>query len=220
MALNPDDILLIPGANTTLELSTGGAASDIRSWVRDEVGTEGARLFINSIAQSGTSDTLINLHQGSVGIGTAPQQPAKLHVKGLGVVEGSLLVSGQFLATGPKMFIETHPDDASLEVAYAALEGPEVGTYIRGSARLQGGRAVIKLPEHFRLTTEADALTAQLTPRANWLGLFIASLTTDQLEVHESEGRDGEFDYFVQGIRKGCKSFEPVRPATVLRPFV
>lgn len=220
MSTNPDDFLLIPGVNTTLELSTSGAASDIRSWVRDKVGIEGAQLFINSIAQSGTSDTLINLHQGSVGIGVVPQQPAKLHVEGLCVVEGGLLVAGQFFATGPKMFIQAHPEDASLEIAYAALEGGEVGTYVRGSASLHSGRAVIILPEHFRLTTDSNALTVQLTPREKWLQLFIASLKNGELEVHEAEGRDGRFDYFVQGIRKGSADFKPVRPATVLRPFV
>jgi hypothetical protein len=220
MSTNPDDFLLIPGVNTTLELSTGGAASDIRSWVRDKVGTEGARLFINSIAQSGTSDTLINLHQGSVGIGVVPQQPAKLHVEGLCVIDGGLLVVGEFLAGGPKMFIQAHPEDASLEITYAALEGGEVGTYARGSASLRSGKAVIRLPEHFRLTTDSNGLTAQLTPRGKGLQLFIASLNNGELEVHEAEGRDGQFDYFVQGIRKGFADFQPVRPATLLRPFV
>jgi len=219
MSINPDDFLLIPGVNTTLELSTSGAASDIRSWVRNEVGTEGARLFINSIAQSGTSDTLINLHQGSVGIGIVPQQPAKLHVKGLGVVEGGLLVLGDFLASGTKMFIQAHPEDASLEIAYAALEGGEDGTYVRGSASLHSGRAAIILPEHFRLTTEPNALTAQLTPREKRLELYIAKLTNGELEVNEAQGRDGKFDYFVQGIRKGSADFQPVRPATLLRQF-
>jgi hypothetical protein len=219
MSINPDDFLLIPGVNTTLELSASGAASDIRSWVVNKVGVEGARLFINSIAQSGTSDTLINLHQGSVGIGVAPEQPAKLQVNGLGVIQGGLLVTGEFLAGGPKMFIQAHPEDASLEITYAALEGGEAGTYVRGSASLHSGRAVIALPEHFRLTTEPNALTAQLTPREKWLELFIASLTNGELEVNEAQGRDGKFDYFVQGIRKGFADFQPVRPATLLRKF-
>ena len=73
------DTLLLTGT-TSLELSAKGAGSDIRSWARDRVGEQGSRLFINNIAEPGNVDTIINLHQGEVGIGTSTPS-AKLTVE-------------------------------------------------------------------------------------------------------------------------------------------
>jgi len=85
------------------------------------------------------------------------------------------------------------------------LGGGESGTYVRGAAKVVAGRASIDLPEHFGMVTEQVGLTVQLTPRGKWLQLFIAELTTQRLTVHEEEGRDGEFDYLVQGFRRNGK---------------
>lgn len=65
---------------TSLELSAKGAGSDVRSCAEDRVGEEGARLFINNIAEPGIVDTIINLHRGEVGIGTS-RPSAKLTVE-------------------------------------------------------------------------------------------------------------------------------------------
>jgi hypothetical protein len=73
------DNLILTGTQS-LELSAKGAGSDIRSWVKDQVGAQGSRLFINNIAQPGNVDTIINLNRGEVGIGTA-NPSAKLTVE-------------------------------------------------------------------------------------------------------------------------------------------
>jgi hypothetical protein len=73
------DTLILTGT-TSLELSAKGAGSDIRSWAKNQVGGQGAQLFINNIAEPGDVDTIINLHRGSVGIGTASPS-AKLTVE-------------------------------------------------------------------------------------------------------------------------------------------
>jgi hypothetical protein len=217
MSTNADNFLLIPGTNTTLELSTGGAASDIRSWIRDQVGVQGAELFINSIAQGGDSNTLINLHQGSVGIGVSPVSDFKLHVVGNVGVQGGVVVGGDLFVTGIKHFVQLHPEDQSLEIVYSTLEGGEAATYSRGSATLRGGKAIVSLPEHFGFTTEPDNLTAQLTPRGEWLQLSISSLTNSHLEVHEAQSKNGEFDYFVQGVRKGTGNYQAIRKAQTVQ---
>lgn len=72
------DRLILDGT-TSLELSAKGAGSDVRSWVRDRVGEQGARLFINSIAEPGDVNTIINLRRGDVCIGTTEAR-AKLTV--------------------------------------------------------------------------------------------------------------------------------------------
>jgi hypothetical protein len=73
------DRLILTGTQS-LELSAKGAGSDIRSWVKDQVGVQGSRLFINNIAQPGNVDTILNLNNGEVGIGTA-NPSAKLTVE-------------------------------------------------------------------------------------------------------------------------------------------
>ncbi len=82
------DSLVLHGT-TSLELSAKGSASDVRSWVRDEVGERGARLFINNIAEPGDVDTIVNLHRGNVCIGTTEAR-AKLTVDATGF-QGAVL---------------------------------------------------------------------------------------------------------------------------------
>jgi hypothetical protein len=73
------DRLFLDGT-VTLELSAKGTGSDVRSWAKAKVGEEGARLFINNIAEPGTVDTIINRNRGNVGIGTSTPS-TKLHVQ-------------------------------------------------------------------------------------------------------------------------------------------
>jgi hypothetical protein len=73
------DTLILEGT-TSLELSAKGSGSDVRSWAKGQVGKQGAKLFINNIAEGGDVDTIINLNRGEVGIGTASPS-AKLHVE-------------------------------------------------------------------------------------------------------------------------------------------
>ena len=94
---------------------------------------------------------------------------------------------------------------------YVSLEGGEAGTYIRGNGKLEEGKAVIDLPEHFGLVTSEDGLSIQLTPRGQWLQLYAAQLTTSQLIVQEAQGKSGEFDYFIQGLRKGHEHHEVIQ---------
>jgi hypothetical protein len=133
-----------------------------------------------------------------IGIGTeAPQ--VQLHVV------------GDFRVTGTKQFVQPHPTDPTKEIIYVALEGSEAGTYFRGTDRLVNGKSVIELPEHFGLVTSGDGLTVQLTPRGEWLQLYVARSDPRQLVVQEAQGRSGYFDYFVQGVRKGYERHEIVR---------
>jgi hypothetical protein len=69
------------------------------------------------------------------------------------------------------------------------LEGPEVGTCIRGTAQLVNGEVVIELPEHFALATSSEGLTVQLTPIGEWLQLYVVELSPQRLTVREAQGR-------------------------------
>ncbi len=77
---------------------------------------------------------------------------------------------------------------------------------------LQSGEAIIELPEHFSEVTSEQGLTVQLTPLGEWLQLYIVEKNTKRIIVREATGKDGSFDYLVQGIRKGYENFEVIRP--------
>ena len=135
---------------------------------------------------------------GDVGIGTASPSAA-LHV------------DGDFVASGTKSFVQPHPTDDTKEIWFVCLEGNEAGTYFRGTATLAGGRAVVPVPEDFRLVTEAEGLTAQVTPMGPCPGLWVESVDLSSMVVRGE--RDVPFSYFVNGVRAGQAGFETVREA-------
>jgi hypothetical protein len=130
----------------------------------------------------------------------------------------SFWVRGNLLCGGTKSFVIPHPDQPGKEIEYTSLEGPEVGIYVRGSAVLGGGQVTITLPEYFAAIAVDDSITVQLTPRGTWLQLYVASATGTEIVVREAEGRSGQFDYLVQGIRQGYEDFQPVHDTSVDRP--
>ena len=70
---------------------------------------------------------------------------------------------------------------------------------------------MLALPEHFGLVTETSGLTVQLTPRGEWLQLYVVELDTAQLVVREAQGKSGIFDYFICGVRRGYEQHEVLR---------
>jgi hypothetical protein len=124
---------------------------------------------------------------------------------------GDVSVTGNLTVSGVKNFVQDHPTDLTKEIAYTALEGGEAGTYIRGTAKLVNGKAMIELPEHFSLVTDQEGLTIHLTPRNEWLQLYVAELDTRQSVVREAQGKSGEFDYIIHGVRKGYKHHQVIR---------
>jgi len=154
---------------------------------------------------------------GSLGIGVSGSSETSIGVFGTsksglaGQFEGDVQVKGNLSVTGTKAFVQAHPSDLSREIVYVALEGGEAGTYVRGSGQLQSGKAVLALPEHFGLVTDPSGLTVQLTPRGQWLQLYVVELDTAQLVVRESQGKSGVFDYLIQGVRRGSEPHEVIR---------
>jgi hypothetical protein len=126
-------------------------------------------------------------------------------------VESDLQVKSDLQVRGKKSFVQAHPTDSTKEIVYVSLEGPEAGTYIRGTAKLVNGEAVLNLPEHFSLVTNDEGLTVQLTPRGEWLQLYLVKTSTKQIIVREASGKSGQFDYLVQGIRKGFENHQVIR---------
>ena len=117
---------------------------------------------------------------------------------------------GNIGATGTKAFLEPHPTDPTKVIQYIALEGPEAGTYFRGRGRFQRGLARIPVPEDFRMVTDAEGLTVQITPIGGMASFGVVRMDLNEIVVQGS--RDLEFSYLVQGFRASFKG-EP----TILR---
>ena len=143
-------------------------------------------------------------------VGPSPEGLARITSDGA-IECTSLQVSGPFEVAGTKNFVQLHPTDPTKEIVYTCLEGPEAGTYVRGSAELVNGQAVITLPDHFGMVTSTNGLTVQLTPRGAWLQLYATAVSVNGITVRETEGRSGKFDYLVQGVRLGYENLPVIR---------
>jgi len=133
---------------------------------------------------------------------------------------GAVTVPGNFTVSGVKNFAVVDPTDSKQALYYTALEGPEAGTYFRGSAKTVNGEVIIVLPDYFTKLTESERMTVQLTPVGGWGQLYVASKSPEKLVIKTSKDTaDLEFDYLVQGVRKGYLNYEverkgafPVKP--------
>lgn len=123
---------------------------------------------------------------------------------------------GDIGATGTKSFIEPHPTDASKVIRYVCLEGPESGTYFRGSAQIIDRSAVIIVPEDFRIVTDSEGLTVQLTPVGAPAGMYVVSEDLNQIVV--ASDRDVKFHYMVNGIRKAFKDHQAIENGNEFMP--
>ncbi|HEX7833351.1 MAG TPA: hypothetical protein VF787_27120 [Thermoanaerobaculia bacterium] len=128
----------------------------------------------------------------------------------------AVYAAGNFAATGTKSFVDPHPTDPSKVIRFVALEGPEAGTYFRGRGRIQRGRAVIEVPDAFRMTSEEDGMTVHLTTIGGLALIGVARQSLDRIEVEAS--KDVEFSYIVYGVRRGYRDFEPIADGTEFAP--
>jgi hypothetical protein len=115
---------------------------------------------------------------------------------------------GDIAKTGGVAFVEPHPLDASKQLKYIALEGNEAGTYFRGRAKFQNGIATIEVPDDFRMVTQPEGLSIQVTPIGDMASVAVARIGLDQIVVKGS--RNVEFFYTVNGIRRGYGDFTPI----------
>ena len=114
-----------------------------------------------------------------------------------------------------KNFRAPNPADPATDIWYCCPEGPEAAMYVRGTARLTNGRAIIELPDHFRNLASEPGMTVQLTPISiDSKGLALIKKSLDGIEVGElgSGTGDYEFDWRVEAVRKGWEDYKVIRP--------
>lgn len=56
-------------------------------------------------------------------------------------------------------------NDEKKRLIHSSLEGPEVGVYYRGEAKLEDGKAVVKLPDYFEALTRKENRTVLITTK-------------------------------------------------------
>jgi hypothetical protein len=137
-----------------------------------------------------------------------------------GYFNGKVHVNGA-LSKGSGTFVQPHAKDPSKEINYAFFEGPEHAVFLRGTAKLNQGSAVIELPEHFRVVAAREGLQVQVTPHsADTFGLAVVERGRERIAVKEL--RDGRgnftFDYFITAVRAGFEGHEPVTANTHFTP--
>ena len=139
-----------------------------------------------------------------------------LRVFDLADLQGDVNVHGDLVVLGDKNFVEPHPTNPHKMIKHVALEGPEAGTFFRGSARLINGVAIIQIPEDFRLVTDEKRLTVQVTPMGAPATIWCVKKSLNQIELRGSA--DVEFDYLVNGVRRLSKDHQPIVENTIFVP--
>lgn len=119
------------------------------------------------------------------------------------------------VAANVKAFREFAPNDPEHDYWYASLEGPEAAMYVRGTAQLINGRAVVQLPDHFAEMAVEGTMTVLLTPMTvNTKGLGIVSQSLAGIEVGELDNGRGTFPFHweAKAVRKGYEEWKVKRP--------
>jgi len=129
-----------------------------------------------------------------------------------------VLSEGGLGCTGSKAFLQPDPKDASRVIKFVCLEGNESGTYFRGRGRLVNGVAEIAIPEEWKLVTEDEGITVQVTPTGIPAILYVAWQSRERIVVRGYP--DCAFNYFVNGVRRGFASHQPYLENRFFKPDV
>jgi hypothetical protein len=119
------------------------------------------------------------------------------------LVDGNLDVSLNLVVFGTKYAVVPTSQGERLT---ASIESPEVWFEDFGSARLEGGRAVLPIDPLFAETVNTGvAYHVFLTPLGDTPGLYVAGKSASSFEVRETGGGRGDvaFDYRIVAKRKG-----------------
>ncbi|MGH9443789.1 MAG: hypothetical protein ACRD16_16110 [Thermoanaerobaculia bacterium] len=172
-------------------------------------GTSGSGDAVSAHCQT---SQCVGVQTYSVGTGFA------LITHGQGAVNGNFTIENDLEVVGNKSFVAPHPSDPTKEIRFVCLEGPESGTYFRGTGTIVGGFAEIPVPESFRLSTSAEGLTVVATPVGSLAVLAAVRVGLDRIVVQGSS--DVAFSYIVNGVRKGFEHFQPIAENTHFIPGI
>ncbi len=181
----------------------GGTAFGVQG-VNNSASGYGIEGIDNSGSTSGTGV------YGSSGSGYAGYFSGAVEMTSTLLVVGDVLVEGSFNAGSPKNFVAPDSSNPSRQIVYTCLEGPESGTYFRGSGKITGGFATIEVPESFRLVSSANGITVVATAVGSPASLTVMKKGLDRIVVQGSS--DVDFDFMVNGVRAGFEDHQTIQP--------
>lgn len=218
-------VSLAQDANTISLVQNTNVSTGAVALFRSASDTAQVNLQANSSARTitrwgqtlGGWNELLHIAGNGLAVGTLGTQPLILGTNSVArmTIDGStgaITVPGNFTVSGVKNFATVDPANSKQALYYTALEGPEAGTYFRGTAKTVNGEVVIELPGYFARLTEKERMTVQLTPIGAPGQLYVATKSPEKLVIKVAKGSDDlEFDYLVQGVRKGYLNYEVER---------
>lgn len=218
--------LWVDGSNTSrIDSASGGTAPLLLNSGGGRVDT-GGPLVVDRLIRidggNGNSNILLshllnNPDNGFLSVDDPSGNPrvrAYVDTSDQGWVEADQIEAGE-IAADVKNFRVPNPADPATDIYYASLEGPEAAAYVRGTARLVAGRAVIELPDHFQSVAVDRGMTVNVTPlSAESAGLAVTEKNTRRVVVRELNGGTGSyaFDYMVTAVRQGHENYRVIRP--------
>jgi hypothetical protein len=132
-------------------------------------------------------------------------------------INGDLEVTGT-LSKGSGSFVQPHPFDPTKEINYVMFEGRNHRVFFDGIAKLDKGKAIIRVPPDFRLvSSEKRPLNVILTPFGP-NNLYVKERSLEKIVIESTGGRDIEFGYLVIATRKGFEQSKPIQENTHFRP--
>lgn len=120
-------------------------------------------------------------------------------------VTDNLEVAGALSVSGAKNFVIDHPLDPDNKILrHSCIESPEMMNIYKGRAKLENGKAEIKLPDYFDSLNHPEGREINLTPVNGWSPLFLeGEIKNNQFVVKTT--KDGnpeqEFSWIIYGIR-------------------
>ena len=146
-------------------------------------------------------------YRGSADYGVASFGPA--------IVDGTLWVTGNFMSAN-KFFVEPHPFDASKEIRFVSLEGPQAEVYFRGTAQVSRGITRIAIPQSFRFVADPATYSTLVTPVGAMATVAVVSEGEEGVLVQAS--RDVRIHYVVYAERRAIKNPDPIAENEHFRP--
>jgi hypothetical protein len=129
---------------------------------------------------------------------------------------GNAHVQGAFSAT-TKNFVQPHPHDASKEIRYASLEGPQTEVYFRGTAQVSQGVTRISIPAHFRFVADAATYSTLVTPVGAMATVAVLSEGPEGIVLQAS--RNVKVHYVVYAEREAVRNPDPITENIHFRPI-
>jgi hypothetical protein len=118
-----------------------------------------------------------------------------------------VVVKGDLWARN-KYFLIDHPTKQDHSLIHACIEGPESAVYYRGEARLEHGRAIIRLPEYFEALTRQEGRTVILTPKGREPFLLSYEDIVDGVLKVYGTCSNGAFSWEVKAVRADVERLE------------